>query len=75
MENNGMQDFELCPMDDRYYFEYTYTDEQSSITFYYMSVIYRSQDAFWLIQFSTPEENLEQIHDEMISWANSVTFS
>lgn len=75
LENNGMQDFELCPMDDRYYFEYTYTDEQSSITFYYMSVIYRSQDAFWLIQFSTPEENLEQIHEEMISWANSVTFS
>ena len=74
LANNGMEDFPLYPMGSNYCFEFTYTDPTTAETFYYVSVVYRSQDAFWLIQFAVPEENFDDYADTIQAWATSVTF-
>lgn len=54
------------------YFEYEATSDGED--FYYFSTIYRTEDAFWVIQFSTKQEDADKMQDDFIEWAKSVSF-
>ena len=50
------------------YFEYDFTNSESD-------KVYKTDDAFWLIQFSTLKKDVDKYADKMTEWAKSVTFS
>ncbi len=59
----------LKPFGESYYFCYQVDG------YYYFCVIYKSNDAFWLIQFSTNVERADYYADDFSKWASSVTFA
>ena len=56
------------------YFEYDFYNPEYKITYTYFSVLYKSSDAFWMIQFTTPKENIDNYRDSFVEWAKSVKF-
>lgn len=57
---------------DRTYF--TFTSNVDGDVYYYYAVVFKSTDAFWLLQFSTLEEKADEYRDLFVQWGNSVTF-
>lgn len=56
------------------YFEYLYTNPETNDTYYYFTALYKTSDAFWMLQFTTLEENAENYKLQIIDWAKSVEF-
>lgn len=52
------------------WFTYTQTVEGQEI--YYMTACYKSEDAFWIVNFATPETNRKKYDDKFMQWAESV---
>ncbi|MBQ2945103.1 MAG: hypothetical protein IJD95_00880 [Clostridia bacterium] len=59
----------LKPFGESYSFSY------QAEGYYYFCVIYKSSDAFWLVQYATDVELAGDYADDFEKWANSVTFS
>lgn len=57
------------------YFTYTFTNPETKITYQYFSYVYKSNDAFWLVQFATPDQNAQEYAKQITKWAKSVGFS
>lgn len=55
-------------------FEYEFTNPDTKDTYKYFSFVYKSNDAFWLIQFATLTENVDAYSSKIIEWAKSVSF-
>ena len=54
---------------------YSFVNQGSDGTdFYYVATMFKGTDAFWLIQFATPLEKQDKMHDQFLTWAASVTF-
>lgn len=74
LDNNGFDEtFELMDVDGLTVFEYVTTNEDNE-DWYYLSSVYKSMDAFWLVQFACLEENTDSKIDYFIEWADSVAF-
>lgn len=43
-------------------------------TYKYFSFVYKSNDAFWLVQFATLAENADDYSSQIFEWAKTVTF-
>ena len=43
--------------------------------FQYYAFVYKSSDAFWLIQFAVLKDEAETYREQVVEWAESVTFS
>ncbi len=54
------------------YFDYEETVDGDEI--YYLAVVYRAENAFWLVQFSCDQKNVEKLRPDFIKWAQSVAF-
>ncbi len=59
----------LKPFGDSYSISY------QAENFYYFCVIYKTDDAFWFVQFGTDIDDADDYADDFQKWANSVTFS
>lgn len=70
---NGLTDSSLTPYADFMYFTYTSTDDAGN-TFGYLATVHQSNDAFWLIQFSTMEEKYPDYESQFLQWAETVRF-
>ena len=70
---NGLTDSSLTPYADFMYFTYTSTDDAGN-TFGYLATVHQSNDAFWLIQFSTLEEKYPDYESQFLQWAETVRF-
>ena len=55
-------------------FEYEYTNPSTENTYKYFSFVYKSDDAFWLVQFATLTELEDEYESKIIEWAKSVSF-
>lgn len=60
---------------DMNWFDYYYTNTEKQIEFHFMTYIYKTHDAFWLVQFATPREISEEMAPQIRAWAESVSFS
>ena len=70
LKNNGLEGTsKIIEENGLTYFEY---QSQGN---YYMAVIYKSQDAFWLVQFSTRMEDAVVYKEEFVASAKTVIFS
>ena len=63
----------LSQVDGLYIFDYEATTEGLSYT--YLSAVYESDDAFWLVQVYCGTEKYESQYDTMLGYLKSVTIS
>lgn len=56
------------------YFEYESKNAQANVTYHYYAVVYKTDDAFWMIQFATEQSKFENYRESIVTWAKSVTF-
>ena len=63
----------LSQVDGMYIFDYEATTEGLSYT--YLSAVYESDDAFWLVQVYCGTEKYESQYDTMLGYLKSVTIS
>jgi len=52
-------------------FEYSATSDREYV---YQCYVYKSEDAFWILQFATVKGNADDYRDEIVQWAKSVKF-
>ncbi len=55
-------------------FEYEATNADTKETFRYISYVYKSGDAFWMVQFAGTPANVQTAADQIDEWAKSVSF-
>lgn len=69
---NNKADYELKEKDGINYFEYEKT--VSGKDYYYYAVVYKSDDAFWLVNFACEKNNKSEYQEKFFEWAKTVTF-
>ncbi|MBQ7325776.1 MAG: hypothetical protein IJW98_08535 [Clostridia bacterium] len=57
---------------DLYYYVFDEIFDRKYFT--YITYIYKSDDAFWYVDFITEKDNVEEYRDEISQWAHTVTF-
>ena len=75
LEANAAQNPALKDVDGIPVMEYTYYSEDAKLTYAYFSALYKSGDAFWVVQFACNEDLYAENEASLIKWAKSVTFS
>ena len=75
MEANGMAGKEIITGDGLMRFEYTYTNPETNDTYRYYSFVYKAEDAFWLVQFTTLDKNASKYAEKIIQWAKTIEFN
>lgn len=69
---NGFKDTDIKDISGTDYKYFTYESSASNKDFYYMAVILKSDDAFWLINFACETKNKEEFQDRFIKWAKTI---
>lgn len=69
---NNKADYELKEKDGLSYFEYEQTVNGKD--FYYLATLYKSDDAFWLVNFACEKSNKDSYQEAFMEWAKTVTF-
>lgn len=70
LEVNETPELEIQKTGDRYYVEYV--EEVEGEEYFYMVFFYMNEDAFYVVNFSTPEANRDLYKDDFALWAASV---
>ena len=56
-------------------FTYEATNSETQVTYHYVVYMYRTDDAFWSIQFATETDVAQDYTQQISQWAHSVTFT
>lgn len=51
-----------------------YRSTNDGTIYYYYTVMYKSSDAFWLVQFATKDANAKELRPRFVEWAKTVKF-
>ena len=54
---------------------YDYQGSDGNVTFAFRAYTYRTEDAFWIVQFGTNAEKIESMYAQFDAWADTVTFT
>lgn len=74
LQNNGLSSSELKNIDGLTGFEYEFTNPNTKDTYTYYSFVYKADDAFWLVQFATLTEKVDEYRSKVIEWAKTISF-
>lgn len=74
IEANALEETDEKTVDGRMYITYEATNPDN-VTCRYYGFAFKTHDAFWLIQFATVVENVEEFEPKIMEWAKSVTFA
>ena len=76
LQTNGLSKTTKVQKEDGLiYFEYEREVSEKLGDYYYLAVVYKSSDAFWLIQFATSVDNKEDYQQDFLEWAKTVKFT
>ena len=73
LQNNNLS-VQLKNVDGLTGFEYEFTNPETKDTYKYFSFVFKSDDAFWLVQFATLTENADAYNAKIVQWAKTVSF-
>ena len=73
-KSNYSSQTKLEQQDGLNYFEYRYKNEQNQQEYHYIATLFKSKDAFWLVQFAVPQTDFEEQRPQLMQWAKSVSF-
>ncbi len=68
--NNITIDLKEISNTDYKYF--TYEKSNAGKTFYYMGVVLKGDDSFWLVNFACEKSKKNEYHDKFITWAKTI---
>ena len=74
LKSNNLSASELQNLDGLTEFEYEFTNPNTKDTYKYFSFVYKADDAFWLVQFATLTENVNEYRTQILEWAKTVSF-
>lgn len=69
---NNKADYKVIEKDDLTYFEYE--KSISGKDYYYLASVYKTDDAFWLVNFACEKANKEKYESIFKRWAKTVKF-
>ena len=69
---NNKRDFEFKNNKDHDYVYFNYNSEVSGKNFYYMGVVKKGSDGFWLVNFACLDTDKEKLQSEFTKWADSI---
>jgi len=72
---NNLGAAEIKNADGLTHFEYEFTNPQTNDVYQYFSYVYKTDDAFWLVQFAVLKDNAGDYAQQITEWAKSVDFS
>lgn len=75
MENNDYVDHPLSYHNGIPYFEYDYHNPETKENFHYTIFMYKSDDAFWAVQFATHKSAADRYAEKIKGFAESVQFA
>lgn len=75
IQNNGLSSVSLKTDGNLNFFEYEFKNPETQDVYRYFSYVYKTDDAFWLVQFATLNENVEDYAQQISKWAESVEFT
>lgn len=73
--NSDLDSTDVVSEDGYAYMEYSFNNLILGKTFRYMCTVFKTEDAFWMIQFSCEEFVYEHYKPKFASWAKTVRFS
>ena len=73
VESNGLSS-DVKIKDGMTFFDYQKKSSKDQKTYRYRSYVYKSDDAFWMIQFAIETKNYDDYADSIDEWARSVSF-
>ena len=74
LQNNNLSSSKMQNLEGLTEFEYEFTNPDTKDTYKYFSFVYKSNDAFWLVQFATLTENVDECSSKIIEWAKTISF-
>ena len=74
LQNNNLSSSKIESKEGLTGFEYEFTNPETKDTYKYFSFVYKSNDAFWLVQFVTSIENIDECGSQIFEWAKTVSF-
>ena len=75
MENNDYVDHPLAYHNGIPYFEYDYHNPETKENFHYTIFMYKSDKAFWAVQFATHKSAADRYEEKIKGFAESVQFA
>ncbi len=75
MQNNSLDPNQLATTDGLTHFTYTATIPDTNDTYGYFTCIYEDGATFWIVQFATLEQNIDEYSQQFLEWAKSVEFA
>ena len=55
-------------------FEYEYENPDTKDIYKYFSFVYKTDDAFWMVQFAVLTDNVDEYGSKITEWAKTVSF-
>ena len=75
LHKNGLSYDDLKNTEGNAYFVYDYVNESSKAIYTFYTFTYKTDDAFWMVQFATEKNKATQYEADIIQWADTVTFT
>lgn len=75
LQNNNLPSSKIQNSEGLTGFEYEFTNPDTKDTYKYFSFVYKSNDAFWVVQFATLTENADEYRSKIFEWAKTVSFN
>lgn len=72
---NNLGSAEIKTVEGLTHFEFSFTNPETNDVYRYFSYVYKSNDAFWLIQFATLNDYADEYAQQITEWAKSVELS
>lgn len=72
IQNNGLENCEVVNDDGLIYFIHDYVSNGKN--YKYFDVVLKSNDAFWMFQFSCENDNFDALRPNFVKWVKSVSF-
>lgn len=74
IQNNNLSSSKIENIEGLTTFEYEFTNPNTKDTYKYFSFVYKTNDAFWLVQFATLTENVDEYSSKIFEWAKGISF-
>ena len=74
IQNNNLSSSKIENIEGLTTFEYESTNPDTKDTYKYFSFVYKTNDAFWLVQFATLTENVDEYSSKIFEWAKTISF-
>lgn len=70
-QNNNIT-IDLKEISDTDYKYFTYEKSNAGKNFYYMGVVLKGDDSFWLVNFACEKSKKSEYHEKFINWAKTI---